>query len=300
MTAFYLAAATMLALALAFVLPTLLRQGTPASSVRRDALNLDVLRDQLRELDADLQAGVIGQASHQAARQELERRVAQDVQPVASRPPANPRQRWTAAVVALAVPVLAGAVYLAVGTPQALAPGALTPPAAQTVSPEAGEVGPAQIEAMVARLAERLKNQPDDTKGWRMLARSYETLRRFDQAVLAYQRLQQLAPNDAEVMVDHAVALGMSSGQTLTGEPERLLQQALAIDPSNVQALALVGSAAFERRDYAGAIKPWQQLLALAPPDSDIARSITASIAKAQAQALAKGRPASGQRRPKP
>jgi cytochrome c-type biogenesis protein CcmH len=288
----------MLALALAFVLPVLLRQGTPTSSVRRDALNLDVLRDQLRELDADLQAGSIGQGSHEAARQELERRVAQDVQSVADRPLVGPRQRWTASFVALAVPVLAGAVYLAVGTPQALAPGALTPPAAQAVQPEAGAVGPAQIEAMVARLAERLKAQPDDIKGWRMLARSYETLRRFDQAVLAYQRLQQLAPNDAEVLVDHAVALGMSSGQTLSGEPERLLQQALAIDPSNVQALALVGSAAFERRDYASAIKPWQQLLALAPPDSDIARSITASIAKAQA--LAKGRPASGQGQPKP
>lgn len=298
MTAFYLAAAAMLALALSFVLPVLLRQGTPTSSVRRDALNLDVLRDQLRELDADLQAGTIGQASHEAARHELERRVAQDVQSVATQPLVGPRQRWTALFVALAVPMLAGAVYLAVGTPQALAPGALTLPAAQAVQPEVGEVGPAQIEAMVARLAERLKAQPDDIKGWRMLARSYETLRRFDQAVLAYERLQQLAPNDAEVLVDHAVALGMSAGQTLSGEPERLLQQALTIDPSNVQALALVGSAAFERRDYAGAIQRWRQLLALAPPDSDIARSITASIAKAQA--LAKGRPASGQGQPQP
>lgn len=292
MTAFYLAASAMLALALAFVLPVLLRSGKAAPSVQRAALNLDVLRDQLRELDTDLSTGLIKQGGYDSERLELERRVVQDVQVSASpSAPVGPGQRGTALAVALGMAVLAGAVYQAVGTPKALDPEAVTPVASTPAQDQ--EVGPAQIEAMVTRLAERLKTQPDDIKGWRMLARSYETLRRFDQAVLAYQRLQQLAPNDAEILVDHAVALGMSSGQTLNGEPERLLQQALAIDPSNVQALALVGSAAFERRDYAGAIKSWQQLLALAPPDSDIAQSITGSIAKAQAQALAKARPAS-------
>lgn len=297
MTSFCLAAAAMLALALAFVLPVLLRPGKAAPSVQRAALNLDVLRDQLRELDTELSRGVIQQGGYDSERLELERRVAQDVQASASSgAPVGPVQRGTAAVVALGMALVAGAVYQAVGTPKALDPEAVAP--VVSAPAQAQDVGPAQIEAMVARLAERLKTQPDDLKGWRMLARSYETLRRFDQAVLAYQRLQQLAPNDAEVLVDHAVALGMSAGQTLTGEPERLLRQALNIDPTNVQALALVGSAAFERRDYAGAIKPWQQLLALAPPDSDIARSITASIAKAQT--LAKGRPASTQGQPRP
>jgi cytochrome c-type biogenesis protein CcmH/NrfG len=172
------------------------------------------------------------------------------------------------------------------GTPKALDPATLV---AQPSPGQAGQaaVSPAQIEAMVARLAEKLKTQPDDANGWRMLARSYETLRRFDQAVDAYRHLLQLAPNDADALVDYAVTLAMSSGQSLSGEPEKLIHRALAIDPGNVQALALAGSAAFERRDYAQAIQPWRKILAQAPADSDIARSIAASIAKAEALAAA-------------
>jgi cytochrome c-type biogenesis protein CcmH len=287
MTAFYLTATAMVALSLLFVLPGLLKPGGPDSTVQRGTLNLDVLRDQLRELDADLRTGAIEQAGYDSARRELEQRVAQDVQGHAAGKPAGATQRWPALAVALAIPALAGSLYWALGTPKALdpdsrAPLAQAPSTEQPAGLDTAAVGPAQIEAMVARLAERLKAQPDDAKGWRMLARSYETLRRFDQAEQAYQRLLQLAPNDAEALVDYAVTKAMGSGQSLSGEPERLLNRALAIDPSNVQALALVGSAAFERRDYAQAIKPWQQILALAPPDSDIARSITSSIAKAQ------------------
>lgn len=146
-----------------------------------------------------------------------------------------------------------------------------------------GPVTAEQIEAMVARLAEKLKAKPDDANGWRMLARSYETLRRFDQAVDAYQHLLKLTPNDSAAMVDYAVTLAMSSGQSLSGEPERIINRALEIDPGNLQALALAGSAAFERHDYAKAVTPWRKILALAPRDSEMARSIAGSIDKAEA-----------------
>src|SRR5205823_3696092 len=92
-------------------------------------------------------------------------------------------------------------------------------------------IGPAQIEAMVARLATRLKNEPDDPDGWRMLAHSYETLRRFDAAVDAYRHLIALEPKNADALTDCAVALAMSLNQDLSGEPERLIDRALAINP---------------------------------------------------------------------
>ncbi|RZI84779.1 MAG: c-type cytochrome biogenesis protein CcmI [Rubrivivax sp.] len=297
MTTFWLATLAMLGLSLLFVWPPLLKRD-PASvgvasvpaTAAADALNLDVLRDQLRELTADLHAGTIDADAYQSARLDLERRVAQEVQQAGRLPAkANQRQPWTALAVALAVAGIGLSLYAKLGTPKALEAASLVQtPAEPSVADGPPAVTEAQIEGMVARLAEKLKAKPDDAQGWRMLARSYETLRRFDQAVEAYQHLLTLQPNDANVLVDYAVTLAMSSGQSLTGEPERVIQRALALDPDNVQALALAGSAAFERRDYAQAIKPWQQVLARVPPESSMAESIKASIAKAQALAARK------------
>lgn len=179
---------------------------------------------------------------------------------------------WT---VALLVPLAAVSLYAALGNPNGLRP-------APEVAAQ-GEVGPAQIEQMVARLASRLAQQPNDADGWRMLARSAETLRRFGQAADAYRHLLALEPDNADVMVDYAVVLGMSMNSSLAGEPEALLARALEVNPNHLQALALSGSAAMERGDVANAVKPWKKILALAPADSEIARSIAASIAKAQA-----------------
>lgn len=294
MIAFYASAAAMLALALLFVLPPLLRRDVSSSrSVQSDDLNLAVLRDQLRELDADLQVGTIDALAHQSARHELAQRVAQDVHPASSALKANLRQLWSALAVGGLVAAVALSTYQVVGTPQGLDVATAAPPSVSSKPPftEAaadGAVTAEQIEGMVARLAEKLKAKPDDVNGWHMLARSYETLRRFDQAVDAYQHVLKLTPNDATVMVDYAVTLAMSSGQSLSGEPERLINRALEIDPGNLQALALAGSAAFERQDYAQAIAPWRKILAQAPPDSEMARSIAASIDKAEALSAGK------------
>jgi cytochrome c-type biogenesis protein CcmH len=184
---------------------------------------------------------------------------------------AVPRQRWPVIAVALLVPLLAVTLYAAIGNPKALQP-----------QPVASQVGPEQIETMVAGLAKRLAAQPNDADGWRMLARSYETLRRFDQAADAYRHLIALEPGNADVLVDYAVVLGMTLNTTLAGEPEAYLAKALAIDPNHIQALALSGSAALERGDAAGAVKPWKKILALVPADSDIGRSISNNIAKAE------------------
>ena len=194
-------------------------------------------------------------------------------------PPLHPTLRhdrdWSPIAIGLLLPAAAVALYAAIGTPQAvLAPQAETP-----------AMGPAQIEAMVSRLAERLRNEPDDAEGWRMLAHSYETLRRFDAAVDAYRHLIALEPNNANELTDAAVALGMTLNQDLSGEPERLIDRALAINPNHVQALALKGSAAYERGDYAQAIPPWKKILAKVPQDSEMARSIAAGVAKAEALA---------------
>ena len=198
----------------------------------------------------------------------------------------QPASHWRGrAVVLSSVVVLgAGGLYGLLGNPGAIAGvdvEAGISPALSSAPP--ANVDQVQIEAMVARLAQRLAAQPDDADGWRMLARSYDNLGRFREAVGAYQQLIQRRPNDPDVLTDYAVSLGMAQGQTLSGEPEALLARALMIKPDHVQALALSGSAAFERHDYDAAIRQWDKLLSMVPPGDEVRQTIEQNINKARA-----------------
>ena len=169
----------------------------------------------------------------------------------------------------IAVPVLALIVYVVAGNPGALD--------AHEAMPDA-----AQVEAMVARLAARLRESPDDAEGWKLLGRSYSVLGRFPEAVDAYAKAALRSPGDAQLLVDFAGALAMARGQRLEGEPERLVERALTIDPNNLKALALAGTAAFERRNYAQAADLWTRLLPLVPAGSEDARTIGDNIQEAK------------------
>lgn len=280
MTVFLIGAGLLMAVALAFLLPPLLRKQETADHVQRDQLNLAVLRDQLRELEADREAGLIEQAAYESARHELERRVAEEVLPQSAVQPSDNGKRWAAGVVGVAVPVVAVSVYLLIGSPEAMDPAQQQVAAAHQQNSH--EVTQEQIEGMVASLAARLQNEPDNIEGWHMLARSYNAIGRYKQAADAYAKLVQLVPNDSNLLADYADTLAMALGRTLVGEPEKLAAKAVEIDPQNIKAIALWGSAAFERKDYAAAAQRWQKVLSLVPADSDVGKSISGSIAEAQ------------------
>ena len=280
MTVFLIVAALLIAGAMLFVLPTLLRKDASVQHALRDEVNLTVLRDQSRELEADFAAGTIDATSYKGARQELERRVAEDVQPDLTVTVAGPDKRWTAGVVGLVLPSVAVSLYLLLGTPAGLDPTNVAAPKEQ-----AHAVTADQIQSMISGLAQRLKNEPENAEGWSMLARSYNALGRYSEAADAYGRLVKLLPGDAGLLADYADTLAMSSNKSLQGEPEKLIARALVVDPKNIKALALSGSAAFERRDFQSAVSQWKKILVIVPPESEIARSTMSSIGEAQAMA---------------
>lgn len=278
MTLFWLFAALLAAAALLFVvLPLLARRA--GGRISRRAANLAVHRDQLRELGADLRAGTLGAADYDKARRELEARLLQDVEGAEAAAPGRSGPGIAAALGA-AIPVCAVALYLVVGNPDALSP----PPAAQGRDGGHG-VDAQQVEAMVERLAERMRSDPENAEGWSLLGRSYGALGRFAQAADAYANAVQRAPRDAQLLADYADALAMARDRRLQGEPEKLVARALEIDPRNLKALALAGTAAFERNDYTAAAGYWERMLPLVPRDSEDARSIRANVEEARALA---------------
>lgn len=280
MTAFLIVAALLVVAALAAVLVPLLKSSRNSGATDSSALSLHVLREQLGELENERRAGTLDPAQYETERAEIERRAIEDGHPAAAHalPPGRPT--WLAAAIGVAVVALAAGLYLLLGTPAALQP--TTGSGGQQQNAHA--VTPQQIQAMAAKLAERLQDNPADGEGWLMLARSYNALGRFPEASAAFGRAANLLPEDAQLLSDYADTLAMAQGRSLQGDPEKIIKRALAADPRNVKALALSGSAAFERQDYAGAVGEWRKVLAVVPADSTVADRIRNSIADAEAR----------------
>ncbi len=287
MTIFLAGFVTLLILALLLLLPSLLQRhallpaATPAPDARR--ANLSVLREQLALLDAELAAGTLDDAQHRAARIEIERRALEEEQST-ERPAVLARAGKTAWALGITLPLFVVVVYGLLGNPQALAP------APQTVAAgPGGEVTAAQIEAMVEKLAQRMEGkttaEAGDEQGWIMLARSYAVLQRYPEASRAYTRARALSPPNAQLLADHADVIAMMQGQSLAGEPMQLVQRALELDPKNLKALALAGSGAFERKDFAAALKYWGEAQKIAPPGSEFASGLESSIQQARTAA---------------
>ena len=286
MIVFWVAVGVLIALSLVLLLPPLLRTGTRKTAASQSATNVAVYRDQLRELEQDLAAGVLTQETYEESRREVERRLLDDVaEPDPQAPRVTRAGRNAAVILAAALPIIAVLVYFAVGSPQSLTASVASNDAAHSLESE-------QMRAMVDRLAERLKQQPDDVQGWIMLARSRMALGQFPEAAQAYAKAaSQTTTPDAGLFADYADALAMAQGKTLDGEPEKLIKKALAIDPNHVKALALAGSAAFEQRRYADAVVYWERIAKQAPPGSELAKSVNDSITEARGLAQQSGKP---------
>lgn len=284
MIVFWVIAGVMIAGALLFILPPLLGRRALSGGASHGQANVSIYKDQLRELERDLAQGVIGKEHYEAARSEIERR-ALDESTDAVTAPAPAQAQWTlVTAIGVALPALAIVLYLTVGTPAALAPGAT---AAQ--KDEGHAITPERIQAMVAGLAQRLKENPEDPEGWAMLAKSYNALGRYPEAASAYAEAARRIPNDAQLLADYADTLAMAQGRSLQGEPEKLIAQALTADPNNVKALALAGTVAYSKKEYAQAATLWRRVLAIIPPESDMARRMQASVTEAESFAQGGG-----------
>jgi cytochrome c-type biogenesis protein CcmH len=176
-------------------------------------------------------------------------------------------------VLAAALPVTALALYAAFGNPGAMR--------ATVAADERQPMSHEQIASMVETLANRMKERPEDPKGWQLLARAYAAMGRFGDSVAAFSEAARRGPEDASLLADWADALAMKN-QSLQGEPARLVARALALDPIHPKALSLSASVALDRKDFDTAIAEWRKLQAQFPAGSEEAKEVTAMIAEAE------------------
>jgi cytochrome c-type biogenesis protein CcmH len=115
-----------------------------------------------------------------------------------------------------------------------------------------------------------------------MLARSYLQLGRIKDAVPAFAKAMALNADDPRLLADYADALAVTNDRNLEGEPLKLIERALKLDPDNLKALALAGTAAFNRKDYAGAVRHWEKMAQVAPQGSPFMAQLGESIAEAR------------------
>ena len=270
MTAFWIAAGLLTALVVVILCWPLLRQRHNASTSRK-AINTAIYRDQMAELDRDLASGAVAPDDHATARDELERRVLEDVADDSAAPVTAPRRLpRTALALGAALPAAALALYFSLGNPAAL-----DPSAQKSVAPTAAEV-----EKMVATLAEKLEKNPGNLQGWVMLGRSYKVMGRFDEAARAFEKAGSAMESDPELMLEVAELSAEQNQGKVEGKGLKLLKQVLKDQPDNPQALVLAGTDAYFRQNYPDAARYWERVLAQVPPDSEDARNLTAGLEK--------------------
>jgi cytochrome c-type biogenesis protein CcmH len=269
MAVFWMLAA-LTAVALAFVLvPSFARPSRPSAIEATWALR------QRRELEADIASGVVPAEVRNEALAELVRELKQTLR----RPKAastEQRTPWPAvAAVIVGIPAIAFGVYLAIGAPAA----------ADRRVASAATMDTKNVADLVERLAQKVRERPDDAKGWALYARSTAALGRYEESAKAYEHVMGLIPGDAQVMADYADVLGMAQGRSLAGRPFEIVKNALMIDPQNTKALALAATAAMELGNFVESIGYWERLAALVPPGSDDEKEVREVIAELRTRA---------------
>jgi cytochrome c-type biogenesis protein CcmH len=266
----------MLVIALLFVVLPLWRGNYKDSAVERKSANLEIFRDQIAEMDADLRNGLLTQEMHEQGKRELQSRLLDEVgeDGTAGTTAVRNPLRVLALVLSVVLPVIAVGVYWKVGSPDALLQ------KDRVVSAEGFDN--VRSEASLRALEAELAANPDDAESLLLLARSYSDRERFAEAAQVYDKLTRLMPKEAQLWADYADVLAMASGRTLVGTPTKLLNKALELEPNNFKALALSGSAAMERGDYAATVTYWEKLLNMIPKEDENARIVESGIQQAR------------------
>lgn len=293
-TLFWAAAVAAVVLALAFVLPFLMRNSNAAHSkaARRD-INLAVYRDQMKDLNTELSNTQLSHEQFLDSKLELETRAAEDAfahEDLAIAPVASRRIGFA---LAAALPVAAIFMYSLLGNP-----GALTAMDGGTNSTAAAaEPTEADMLLIIQRIEASAQATPNDTEVWEALANANAMMARWPEALKASEKSLKLSPNKPAVLSAYAEALAMNSGMVLAGKPMESVDKALQSDPNDKKALELAGIHAFQSGEFAKSVQFLDRLQRLMSPTMPYTQEIMKMRNEAQrlSEVASGARPAGNQ-----
>jgi cytochrome c-type biogenesis protein CcmH len=237
---------------------------------------LEVYRDQLDEIERDRAAGLIGSADADAARVEVSRRLIAAADAAEFRPIAvgSPRRRRRAAAIAglVLLPVGAIALYLTLGSPQL--PGEPLQARLRAIHNDRS------IASLVAQVETHLAQNPNDARGYAVLAPVYLQLGRFQDAVNARRKVLALAGETADRQADLGEALMAGANGIVTADAKSAFERAVTLDASEPKARFFIGVAAEQDGDRAKAAAIWQAMLKSAPADAPWTGTVRQALAQ--------------------
>ena len=246
----------------------------------RSGSDVAVYRDQLGEIERDRAAGLIEDREASAATAEVSRRLIA----AASAPAATPagasdaaalRRRRVVAVVALVtLPLGAAGLYLSLGSPS-LPDQPLTPRIAAAP-------GRQSVDALVAQVESHLERNPDEGRGWEVIAPIYLRLGRIEDAVKARRHALRLNGATAARTAALGEALVFAANGVVTAEAKSLFEKAVALDAGEVQAHYFLGLAAEQDGDRAQAAAIWRRMIEGAPPDASWTEFVRRALARVE------------------
>lgn len=275
---FWIIITVMMLVAVAMLMPSILR--TPRNiGVSRKDLNVSIYQQRKTELEEEKMNGPMSDDQYEQALVELDKTFLNDLSGVESEHYTNQLsvkgRGLTLASIIILVPLLTIPLYMYYGSVDHVNP-------QDQVKEILNETRPAQTSMLQAidSLVRNLKENPNNVAGWKLLARSYSSLNRLEDAIAAYQKAYQLNDKDIALMLDYAELLMTVKGNDPEGIPEELVNHALSLDPEFEKTLWLAGVVRFHYQDYEGTLKYWNKLLGMQQPGSETEKFVQNNIQK--------------------
>ena len=240
--------------------------------------NAAVYKDQIHDLEKEYVLGNLSSEELQIAKDELARRLLDDVGDTAQITKSTP-QAWRAPWIwvmgfIFLVPVAASVMYAVMGQPLALNPAAL-----QAEAEQGSDISPEKMTEMATALMRRLQDEPNQIDGWIMLARVQRAREHFDESDEAFRKALALSKDD-NLAIEHAEVLAQKNQGNFAGQPWAIIQRVLTADPQHLNALLLAGSASYSELNYRSALRFWERAREVVEPASPDAPELDRAIAQ--------------------
>lgn len=269
MTSFLISAILLLILVLVLLLRPFFFPAKESDTSRRQ-MNAAIYREELDKLEAERASGMVDGESYEQTHAEMRQRLFQDTDEADDLAVLGSPKKTIMGIFIFIV-LLSTGFYFVLGGASRVAEKSAEKPMTQE-----------SVEKMVAEFAAKMEKEPDNLKGWAMLARSYRILGRNAEAEKAYAHAGSFVDSDPQLLADYADVLAANANGSFAGKPLQLINKALAMDPNNLLALWLSGTASFNAQNYKAAVQSWEKLAKQLPADSDEARAIATSISEAR------------------